>query len=141
MQKRRNQVCGLIILLIAGCSGISAQNKCSDTSAKCQTITVTDKDNDGKITLKPGDRLIIKLEMRAGTGYNWEIAKNDSARLMPIGEPTVESPEEVPGAVEYQIFQFKAKATGACVVELHYLRPWEKDVEPLKKFKLAVQIG
>jgi inhibitor of cysteine peptidase len=103
--------------------------------------TLTEKDSGKKIELKKGDLLSLKLEMTAGTGFTWVIAKNETAQLAPQGKPTViPAKKGVVGGKATQVFQFKAAAEGTSDLELHYRRPFEKDKEPAKTFKVTVEV-
>jgi inhibitor of cysteine peptidase len=110
-------------------------------NADDKTTTLTEKDNGKKVQLKKGDALTLKLEMTAGTGYTWLVAKNNSEQLSPQGKPTVVPAKKgVLGGKATQVFQFKADSPGASDLELHYKRPFEKDKEPAKTFKVTVEI-
>jgi len=45
------------------------------------------------------------------------------------------------GASEYQVFRFKAQSCGTNILKLHYIREWEKNVEPLMKFSVTILIS
>jgi inhibitor of cysteine peptidase len=69
------------------------------------------------------------------------IAKNDTAQLAPQGKPTVVPGKKgVVGGKTTQVFAFKAAAAGTSNLELHYKRPFEKDKEPAKTFKVTVEV-
>jgi inhibitor of cysteine peptidase len=106
-----------------------------------KTLTITVREKKTEVKLVKGDVLEIKLEMRAGTGYSWAIAKNDAALLEPKGKPSIERPDQAkPGGTELQVFRFRAKAVGTSDLELHYKRPFEKDQPPGKTYKITLQI-
>ncbi len=108
---------------------------------KKATVTVTQKDDGTKIKLSRGDTLLVKLEMQAGTGFLWEVAKVDKDKLKQEGKHEVEKPDKkVVGGKATQVYRFKAMATGASDLELHYKRPFEKDKPPAKTFKVTVVI-
>ena len=105
-------------------------------------IVVTEKDNGNRLELNKGDVFIVKLECSPGTGYSWQIAKNDDKLMEQQGEPVYEKPtrELLVGGVENVIFRFKALANGANTLELHYKRVWEKDKPPQKIFMVIVNV-
>ncbi|HEY7543787.1 MAG TPA: protease inhibitor I42 family protein [Blastocatellia bacterium] len=128
-----------IIVFTAACLSLSAQ--CSTSLSAKDTVTVTDKDNGKKISLAKGNMLIVRLEARPGTGYGWQVAKNEADKLKPEGEPTLEPPDkEVMDGIEHQVFRFKAISEGTITLELHYVRPWEKEAPPEKTYSIEVQI-
>lgn len=104
-------------------------------------VTVDDANNEQQITLEKGNILIVKLLTNPGIGYGWQIIKNDPNKLQPVGDSILEPlEEEAPGATENHVFRFLAQDTGFTSLELHYLRPWESNVPPLKTYRLNVQI-
>ena len=54
-------------------------------TAAMRTVTVTEKDNNSKVELNKGDTLAVILDFSPGTGYPWQIAKNDVNVLEPGG--------------------------------------------------------
>ncbi|MBD2295447.1 protease inhibitor I42 family protein [Anabaena sphaerica FACHB-251] len=104
-------------------------------------VTVNNSNNDSEIIVQKNSILILKLLANPGTGYGWQIIKNDPEQLKPLGDSVLEPLEEqVPGANENQVFRFLAQGSGSTMLELHYLRPWEKNLPPLKTYRLKVQI-
>ncbi len=107
----------------------------------CQdTVVVTDADSGKRIGTARGNILIVRLEGQPGTGYGWQIVRNDTIKLKPLGEPVLEAGQGLAGGVEHQLFSFKAQRAGTIVLELQYVRPWEKDVPPAKTYQIKVKI-
>jgi predicted secreted protein len=126
------------LLLAMSCFCISHaefEGKMEDNSA---TITVTEEDSE--VELYCGDMLIVRLAVRPGTGYSWQIVENDPELLSPQGEPEFESESGEPGGTEYQVFRFRAEEEGDVLLELHYVRSWEEEEEPEKIYSLEVKI-
>ncbi|MCL5772887.1 MAG: protease inhibitor I42 family protein [Firmicutes bacterium] len=124
-----------IALLFAAFLSLSA----TVFSAAENTVTVTQKDS--KAALVKGDVLVVKLEMTAGTGYSWQVEKNDAGKLQPVGKPQFEQFKKgVAGGNGYQVFRFKAKAAGTIELKLNYLRSWEKNKAPAKTYAITVEI-
>lgn len=129
------------IILLAACFGISGQVPSAAMSSSEETVTVTDKDNGGQVSVAKGGTLVIRLEAIPGTGYGWQVVKDDTERLELLGKPEFEqSGRDLAGASEQQIFRFRALALGLSQLELHYVRSWEKDVPSAKTFKVKVLI-
>lgn len=106
-----------------------------------RTITATEKENGRRLELHPGDVLALKLESIPGTGFSWHMSKNDARVMKPLDEPEYEPQgKKAMGSVAYQIFRLKALAEGTNILELQYKRVWEKEKEPLKTFRVTVQI-
>jgi inhibitor of cysteine peptidase len=106
-----------------------------------KVVTVTDKEDKGKVTVPKGGALVVQLPITTGTGYTWVIAKNNADRLKPAGKPTVEKPAKpVPGAKTTQVFRFDAVAAGSSELALEYKRPFEKDKPAAKTFRITVKV-
>ncbi len=105
------------------------------------TVTVTEKDSKSTVELNRGDILAVILEFSPGTGYSWQIAKNDANLLEPQGESNISGGTEqksMPGAAEQATFRLKALKSGTASVEFHHKRVWEK--EPFAVFSITVKI-
>ncbi|MCI0456140.1 MAG: protease inhibitor I42 family protein [Gemmataceae bacterium] len=108
-----------------------------------KAVTLTIKDNEGKTRLAAGTTLVVKLDMQAGTGYGWVVARSDAKVLKSLGKPTIERPDKdkkVVGGKATQVFRFEAVAKGTGELELHYKRVFEKDKPPAKTFKVQVVV-
>src|SRR5262245_44264893 len=101
------------------------------------TVIITDKDR--TVTMAEGDVLLVKLPARLGTGYSWRVAKIDKCQLRRDREPWVEDDKSQPGGKQVQVFRFVPKDLGTSMLELHYVRPFEKDVPPHKTYRVKVQ--
>ena len=120
---------------------LAAQGSCSTMPVPQVPTIVTDKDNGRQIVIAKGGTLAVRLEATPGTGHSWKLVKINPELLKALGEPTFEnSGGRIPGAIEHQVFRFEAQASGASVLEMHYLRPWEKDVPPLRIYRITVEI-
>jgi inhibitor of cysteine peptidase len=129
------------VALVAACSSMAPQALYSAMSSSEEAVIVTDKGNNGQLRVAKGGTLVIRLEAIPGTGYGWQVVKSDAELLKPVGTPVFEQSEkDLVGAPEQQVFRFKAQAAGSVEVELHYVRPWEKDVPPAKIYRITVRI-
>ena len=126
--------------VLAGALALLSGPALSD-EAKDKAVTVTDKEDKGKVTVPKGGTLVVKLPITTGTGYTWEVTKNNADRLKPAGKPTVEKPEKpVPGAKTTQVFRFDAAGAGTSELTLEYKRPFEKDKPPAKTYRLTAKV-
>ena len=114
-------------LLLAGLPlGTCVEGVTANQVAK--TVTVTEKENDGKIKVGKGDTLVLKLPQQGGTGFTWVLAKNDKDKLKQVGKEETEKPAKpLPGGKVTRVFRFNATVAGTSELELHYKRPFEKD--------------
>jgi hypothetical protein len=54
----------------------------------------------------------------------------------PVGEMKFKTDHAIPCASGNQVLRYLLDASGTGTIEMHYLRPWEKDTPPAKVFKL-----
>lgn len=134
----------LAMVLITGwaCTGVS-QTERPHAQGESATVTVTEKDDTGHVEISKDAFLEVKMDCIPGTGYSWQIVRNDSGLLKQEGEPVFERQEpegDKVGGIESQIFRFKAISRGRNTLELHYARTWEKRVAPQKTYRITVDI-
>lgn len=104
-------------------------------------VVITRADQDRTVEVKVGGRAIVRLPWSPGTGYGWDLAKGDPARLAQLGEAGSEpGPDPMPGAQETRVFVFQAAKPGRVALEFHHRRPWEQDVPPTDVFRVQVEI-
>jgi predicted secreted protein len=114
----------------AGCFALAEQER---------NVALTEKDDGRQVSLGVGSILTIRLEAIPGTGYSWQIARNNSETLVPVGNPEFEPPQSPrPGAIQYQVFRFKVEKAGTSDLVLRYNRPWQKEASALKRFQVKV---
>jgi inhibitor of cysteine peptidase len=107
-----------------------------------ETIILTENDHDTVVRLPVGGRLVIRLEALPGAGYGWQIARNTMPQL-DLLEPSVFEPSKHPGVggTTTEVFRYIASVSGSGDLELHYRRPWEKEVPPQGIFRVQVIVG
>jgi len=131
----------LIISLLTTLTIIFQVSHAANPPMSKSEITVNDTNNHSQIIIQKGNMMIVELLTNPGTGYSWQIIKNDPDKLKPVGDSVLKPLEtEAPGASENQVFQFLAQNSGSAVLKLHYLRPWERNVPPLKTYQINVKI-
>ncbi len=105
-------------------------------------IVVTEKDNNSLIELNKGGVLLVQLEHNPGTGYSWQVARNNGKLLELAGETSAPAAggKVTMGGSEVETFRFQAVNKGTDIIELQCKRAWEKEKEPLKNFLITVKI-
>ena len=87
----------------------------------------------GVIETKVGDTFMITLGSNGTTGYEWQIAEPINKSLLEFKGSKYIAPEtKLVGAPGKEEWTFKAIAAGKAGVLFKYVRPWEKDVKPVK---------
>jgi inhibitor of cysteine peptidase len=106
-----------------------------------KVIDVSDPDEGGTVQMTPGDTLRVRLHSQPGTGYSWTVAEVDAAALAESApRKFVPPPQQIPGAIGHDVFEFRAARSGRTSLEMSYVRPWEKGVAPARTFRLNVNI-
>jgi copper homeostasis protein (lipoprotein) len=81
------------------------------------------------LTVPVGQRLVLRLALKAGTGYRWAAVGGAGAALAQEGEPnTVPAPAAAAtlGAGGWQVWRFQAVRPGRQTLRFEYRRPWEQ---------------
>jgi inhibitor of cysteine peptidase len=102
-----------------------------------RAVVVTEKQNGTTVELSRGQRLVVQLATRSGTGFSWAPAAPTDGVLRLAKSETRRGPS-MPGAPATQIFTFVPVAPGTADVEFHYRRPWLKNQPPARTYKLRV---
>lgn len=124
-----------LAVLAASCLTVSGQ--AGDDKEK----VLTQKDQNSTVKIAKGTILAIKLEGLPSAGYTWQVAKTNADVLPFNGKVETEKPKAgLIGAKVMMTLRFTAKAAGMSEVELHYRRPFEKDKQPDKTFKVKVEV-
>ena len=101
--------------------------------------TYTESNNGDNLNLKINDVITIKLESNATTGYKWNLSEENNSGIIAIVSSDYtekENKDNLVGSGGFETLTFKAVSRGSATIILTYNRPWEKDVQPEKIFKL-----
>ena len=101
--------------------------------------TYTESNNGDNLNLKINDVITIKLESNTTTGYKWNLSEENNSGIIAIVSSDYtekENKDNLVGSGGFETFTFKAVSRGSATIILTYNRPWEKDVQPEKIFKL-----
>ena len=80
---------GLAVPAGAADTDVPGQKK-DEPKAGLDTVVVTDKDAGGKVTVKEGGTLQVKLRVAGGTPFAWFVVRFNDTVLEPKGKPTYE---------------------------------------------------
>ncbi|MDY0039216.1 MAG: protease inhibitor I42 family protein [Desulforhabdus sp.] len=93
------------------------------------------------IQASPGEEFAITLQSNPTTGYRWELAAPLEEEVVKLVGNVYQSPEtKLIGAGGQEVWTFKAVGQGEIIIQMKYVRPWEKDIPPVqtKQFKVVV---
>jgi len=119
-------------------SEVKTENPCPSTANSSNTLSVSDDNNAEIVTLEPGNTLAVRLSSNPGTGYSWQLAKNNTNLLEILGNPTLEPlpTESAANGSIYQVFPFVAQTATSSVLELQYGQGGETNASSVKTYRL-----
>lgn len=88
-----------------------------------KTVTVTDDDEGGSVTLRQGDTLVVKLRNTAGIGYIWSVAQNNADLLRPTGKQGLVAKLTNLLGGTYQTFTFSTPNSGGEMLKFLLQKP------------------
>ena len=93
------------------------------------------------IRSKAGKIVIITLKSNKTTGYEWQLSGPPDTKVVNFmkSEYVVDEPRLI-GSGGTEIWSFMAVGQGEARVNLVYVRPWEKGVEPVDRVSFAIFI-
>ena len=101
--------------------------------------TYTESNNGDNLNLKINDVITIRLESNATTGYKWNLSEENNSGIISLISSDYtekENKDNLVGSGGFETLTFKAVSRGSATIILTYNKPWEKDVQPEKIFKL-----
>lgn len=133
-----------IIVALVFALAVASVAGCSPTSGTTSTIgpVQVDATADGTtVELAQGTQLVVELEGNPSTGFDWKVAGSLPAQLTAKSDSFEETAATgVVGAGGLRVFVYTAATTGAGVLDLEYVRAWEKGVPPQRTFRLTVVV-
>lgn len=107
-----------------------------------EAVNATKNDNGSTIHMAKGGLLAVHLEWTPGTGYSWTLENPAPERFRPHGKPVHETAKKpMPGAPEMIVFNYEAIKEGSSTLKYVLKRPFEKDIEPVDRFILTVEVS
>jgi len=117
-----------LIILLSGCS--------SGNPVRLYQI-----DSGRIIRMEPDDTVEIVLDSNPTTGYQWKALPWDTEVIEQIDKPVYKPRSEAIGSGGELTFYFKALSTGRTSLKFIYLRPFEKNVPPIKSFEVTIVVS
>jgi len=134
----------LLVVIIAGLGyGLYYFNFLNKNSVDTNEDKIIDVSNDLKedtpkesadvINTKKGESFLVVLDSNPTTGYSWEVSVDSEYVQLDDKSFDSESSEGMVGVGGYETFNFTALESGETEITFSYLRPWEKNIEPVEK--------
>ena len=111
------------------------------TSAAPKTRILTVKDSGKTVTLVPGQRLRIELEVCYSCGYHWETTRAPSKQVLTRQKQLQRGngcAAPCAGGSATTIFRYLGRAAGRTSLRLSYIPPGS--TKPAKRFNLTVRV-
>ena len=108
--------------------------------SKDLNVTVTAADIGKTVDIRQGERVNVKLEENATTGYRWAIDRIEEGVLELEDSDFVLASDTGIGGGGERIFRFRAKSTGTSHVQLKMQREWEGDVPPIQRYDFSIRV-
>lgn len=106
-----------------------------------EPITLRDADSGSEVALATGDGLTIELDSNPSTGYRWMIDETSMPTdLELLSKAFIEPDADLVGAPGKQVFLFEATSTGAGILRLEYLRPFDEPAIPDRIVEYIIRI-
>ncbi|MBF0456834.1 MAG: protease inhibitor I42 family protein [Nitrospirae bacterium] len=112
-----------------------------------KSMTITKKDNGGKISTNPGSVIYIELQETGSTGYAWyfdnldmeyfEAIKDKSVKIL---SNAVKPGKMITGAPAIATWALKVKKKGQAALKLRCYRIWEGPQSAVDTFSVQVEI-
>ena len=91
------------------------------------------------VQCRVGEAFSIILDSNPTTGYQWQLVNSpDGGFLKLIGSEYRAPKTGLAGAGGKEIWSFKALSAGQTMIVFEYLRPWERNKEPVKRTVFTV---
>lgn len=93
------------------------------------------------VKITAGSDFTLTLESNRTTGYQWQLAGTpDESVVKLVGSRYELADTKLIGAGGREVWTFKAVGKGKAEIGLKYVRPWEKDVPPVKEAVFTVVV-
>ncbi|MGC8877806.1 MAG: C1 family peptidase [Anaerolineae bacterium] len=128
----------LLALLVA--TGTVAEAPFQETQPP-EEIGLSEKDASSEVVLRENQVLVLHLEAKPSTGYEWVPTDFDASVLAQdlVSTPQYEGLSERLGAPARQLIRFYCIGAGRSALSLAYWRPWQRNIPPRKVFSVTVE--
>ncbi len=124
----------LVMIIVASL----ALGSCRGDSAG---MVLGDADSGKTVLIDSGDRFEVRLESNATTGFEWVVDPESASGVVTVVSSTYdEAPTDLVGAPGTQIFVFEATTSGAGILRLEYIRPFDEPPVPERIVEFIVSV-
>ncbi len=121
--------CLSVIFLITGCN------------TKQKPIKLTMKNNNSTVQVQPNTEFTVELKTNPTTGYLWkQLSENNQSIKLEKTAFKIKDAKLI-GSGGTRTLIYKTLIPAQTTLKLGYLRPWEKDVPPIKVFSVKIVVN
>ncbi len=102
-------------------------------------LQVAEASNGDQIKLPLGATFEVALSENRTTGFRWELTQRGEPACVLLNDRFARG--SAVGQPGTHVWQFQAQRAGPAIIELCYVRSWEKDRPPARAFALRVEVG
>jgi inhibitor of cysteine peptidase len=95
--------------------------------------------NGGTATAQIGDLIEIRLPENPTTGYRWQLPPLDGGATVELESDEYDVSSPAVGSGGLRRLSFRAVREGACTIDLHYRRSWEK--QAADSFTMTIDVA
>lgn len=103
-------------------------------------VVIEQSDQGNTFEVRPGDRILIRLEENPTTGYRWEVDLPEERVIAREGSDYVRAAEAGVGGGGTRTFYFGAQSPGAVDVVLTLRREWEAEEAAIDRFEVTIRV-
>jgi inhibitor of cysteine peptidase len=104
------------------------------------TLSLGAADNGKTFTLPPKTAIVVTLPSNASTGYAWQLKPEDKSVVRLVSHRYLQPKKSVPGAPGNERWRFAAVGAGSVKLRLVYVRSWEKNKPPARRFGVTIRV-
>ena len=139
MRKKERLIWGTVVLACAWVWATRAFGQGAGEEAMAEYL-MSEK-GESCITVQAGEPFALRFYSIPGSGYSWEFTAEPDKQLLEFIEEKVEDSKSGRlGGRVLVVWVFTARAAGEAEISMKYARPWEKDVDPIKRYVFKVKI-
>ena len=116
---------------------------CLSLPLSAARLDVIEEENGKDLLLNRGDLLVVHLPANRTTGFGWQPSFSKGGVLKPEGEAfslANKASTRLVGTGGMETWLFRAQKAGSTILNLRYVRPWEKGKAPEKSVAWPVTV-
>jgi len=110
-------------------------------STRPATVEIGELGTAVQVSLQVGDTLRVVLPSTPSTGYTWRPSGDNTSGAVQVKDSQYKAGQPRPGASGTQTFTLTAKEAGQDHLKLNYIRPWEKNVKPVRTYAVNITVS